>query len=92
MFELYSSLLVVCATLVVVSYADLISSLTQDNITFLGPGQDGYSASSTAYNLRFTFQPTAITFPKTAQDVSTIVQIAQQFNYSVVARSGGLYC
>ena len=48
MFTLHSSLLVLCATLVVASYADLISSLSQDNITYLAPGQDGYSNSSTA--------------------------------------------
>ena len=111
MFWLHSSLLVLCATLVIVSYADLISSFTQDNITFLAPGQDGYSVSSTAcksfdsfsvlsshnklfmiltVNLRFSFNPAAITFPNTAQDVSTILQIAQEFNYSVAARSGGV--
>ena len=114
MFKLHLSLLVLCATLVVVSYADLISSLTQYNTTFLAPGQDGYSASSTACkpfdsfsmlssldikfklyhdptdNLRFNFQPAVIAFPKTAQNVSTIMQIAQEFNYSVVARSGGV--
>jgi hypothetical protein len=48
MFGLLTSLLVLCATLVVVSYADLISSLTQKNIIFLAPGHDGYSASSMA--------------------------------------------
>ena len=113
MFGLHSSLLVLCATLVIVSYADLISSLTQDNITFLTSGQDGYSAASTACkssnpfsmlsshdinstfhdptdNLRFTFQPAVIAFPNTAQDVSTIMQIAQEFNSSVAARSGGV--
>jgi hypothetical protein len=42
-----------------------------------------------AYNQRFTIQPAAITFPNTPQDVSTILQIAQGCNYSVVARSGG---
>ena len=41
-------------------------------------------------NLRFTFQPAVITFPNTAQDVSTIMQIAQEFHYSVAARSGGV--
>ena len=41
-------------------------------------------------NLRFTFRPAAIAFPNTTQDVSTIMQVAQEFNYSVVARSGGV--
>jgi hypothetical protein len=48
MVGLYSSLLILCATLVVVTYADLITDLTQQNITILSPGQDGYSAASTA--------------------------------------------
>lgn len=89
MTRLYSSLLLLCATLAVVSYADLVADLTQNNITILSPGQDGYSTSSTAYNLRFTFQPAVIAFPNTPQDVSTVMKIAQQFNYQVVARSGG---
>ena len=41
-------------------------------------------------NLRFTFQPAVIAFPNTAQEVSTVAQIAQEFNYSVAARSGGV--
>ena len=106
MFGLHSSLLVLCATLVVVCSADLISSLMQRNIIFLAPGYDGYPASSAActfdhflcypashnstVNLRFTYKPAAITFPKNTQDVSTIIQIAQEFSYSVVARSGGV--
>lgn len=115
MFGLHSSLLVLCATLFVASYADLIYDLNQDGITVLAPGQAGFSASSTAcksfgsfypamikltffhdptVNLRFTFEPAAIVFPKTAKDVSSILQLAQQFNFPVVARSGGvrLFC
>ena len=106
MFGLHSSLLVLSATLVV-SYATLFSSLTQDNIIFLAPGHDGYSASSLAckwfdlflccpaiydltVNSRFSFKPAVITFPNNAHDVSVIIQIAQKFNYSAVARSGGV--
>lgn len=75
--------------MVVVSYADFISDLNSDGITVLAPGQPGFSASSTAFNLRFTFEPAAIVFPKTTKDVSSILQLAQQFNFPVVARSGG---
>ena len=109
-----SSLLALCATLVVasasVSYANLISTLRQDNITVIAPGNAGYSTSSTAcksfdlfqprynfklfhnitVNLRFTFKPAGITYPKNARDVSTIIKIAHEFSYSVVARSGGV--
>ena len=41
-------------------------------------------------NLRFTFEPAAIAYPNTAQDVSTVLKMAQQSNYQVVARSGGV--
>ena len=41
-------------------------------------------------NLRFTFDPAAVTFPKTTQDVSTILKIANSLNYQAVARSGGV--
>jgi len=41
-------------------------------------------------NLRFTFEPAAIAFPNTAQDVSTVLKIGQQYNFQVVARSGGV--
>ena len=40
--------LILCATLVVVSHADLISDLMGQNFTVLSPGQNGYSAASTA--------------------------------------------
>ncbi|KAF9050600.1 hypothetical protein BJ165DRAFT_1316831, partial [Panaeolus papilionaceus] len=40
-------------------------------------------------NRRFTFKPAAVTYPRNTQDVSTIVKISAQYNYSVSARSGG---
>ena len=41
-------------------------------------------------NLRFKFDPAAVTFPKTTQDVSNILKIANSLNYQAVARSGGV--
>lgn len=41
-------------------------------------------------NRRFTFQPAAVTFPTTPEQVSTIVQTAVKYNRHVVARSGGV--
>lgn len=41
-------------------------------------------------NLRFTFKPAAVTFPKTPQDVSEIVKLGNTQNIQVVARSGGV--
>ena len=53
----HSSLLVLCSTLVAISYANLIFNLMQDNITVLAPGQAGYSASSTACKSFYVIQP-----------------------------------
>lgn len=105
-----SSLLVLCATLVGVSYANLMCNFSHTNITILSPGDAGYSTASTAcksfrllssdnvylifhditVNWRFTFEPAAIAYPKTAHDVSAVLHIAQQCHYQVVARSGGV--
>ena len=41
-------------------------------------------------NMRFSFKPAVITFPKNAEEVSTVIQISQKCSYSVVARSGGV--
>jgi len=41
-------------------------------------------------NQRFTFAPAAITYPNNAQDVSTILKVAQQYDQKVAARSGGV--
>ena len=64
------------------------------SILFLLSSHDTFILFTAAHdptdNLRFNFQPAAITFPNTTQDVSTIMQITQKFNYSVVARSGGV--
>ncbi|KAG5641033.1 hypothetical protein DXG03_006314, partial [Asterophora parasitica] len=40
-------------------------------------------------NLRFTFKPAAITYPKTANQISEIVKLGAVQNLPVVARSGG---
>ncbi|PPQ74535.1 hypothetical protein CVT24_000103 [Panaeolus cyanescens] len=49
----------------------------------------GYASASAAFNRRYTFKPAAVTYPRNTQDVSTIVKISAQYNYSVAARSGG---
>ncbi len=41
-----------------------------------------------AVNRRFTFQPSAIFFPTTAQDVSSAIKLAVKYDHNVVARSG----
>ncbi|KDR69185.1 hypothetical protein GALMADRAFT_145590 [Galerina marginata CBS 339.88] len=82
-------LLGVLAILISIAHADLISSLTSQSFTVLVPSSSGYSNASTAFNLRFTFKPAAIVFPKSTQDVSTILKLATSFRHQAVARSGG---
>ncbi|GLB42542.1 putative oxygen-dependent FAD-linked oxidoreductase family protein [Lyophyllum shimeji] len=57
------------------------------NATF--PGDASYASASTAFNLRFTLKPAAITFPKSAEEVAEVVKIGAAQKVPVVARSGG---
>lgn len=41
-------------------------------------------------NLRFDFEPAAVAFPTTIQEVSDIVKLGDKINHQVVARSGGV--
>ena len=41
-------------------------------------------------NARFDIEPAVVTYPNSASQVSQVVQVAAAFNYSVVARSGGV--
>ncbi|CAA7263467.1 unnamed protein product [Cyclocybe aegerita] len=77
------------AALANVVLADFISEITGQGFKVLTPGNPQYSNASTAFNLRFTFQPAAIAYPNNAQDASTAMKIGAQFGYKVVARSGG---
>ncbi|KAF5376218.1 hypothetical protein D9615_008500 [Tricholomella constricta] len=69
--------------------SNLKGSLMSSGISASFPGDTSYASDSTAFNLRFTFKPAAITFPRTAQEVSQIVKIGASENLEVVARSGG---
>ncbi|KIM45670.1 Glucooligosaccharide oxidase [Hebeloma cylindrosporum] len=69
--------------------ADFVSDLSGKGFQVLVPGSSGYANASTAFNLRFTFQPAAIVYPNNAQDVSTAMKIGAHYNHQVVARSGG---
>ncbi|PPQ74929.1 hypothetical protein CVT26_011340 [Gymnopilus dilepis] len=75
--------------LVTVVYADFISDLTGHHFQVLTPGSSGYAAASASRNRRFSFEPAAVTFPKSAQDVSTILSLCTKYNHKAVARSGG---
>ena len=41
-------------------------------------------------NKRFDVEPAVVTYPKSASQVAKVVQVAAAFQYSVVARSGGV--
>ncbi|KAF9263865.1 glucooligosaccharide oxidase [Marasmius fiardii PR-910] len=65
------------------------NDFTGAGITALFPNSDGYSAASASYNLRLSFAPSAIAYPKSPNDVSEIVKLGAANNLNVVARSGG---
>ncbi|KAF9474996.1 glucooligosaccharide oxidase [Pholiota conissans] len=69
--------------------ADLSSDLAALNFQVLVPGNSGYASASAAFNRRFTFQPAAVFFPKTAQDVSSAMKLGVKYGFQVVSRSGG---
>ncbi|KAF8962024.1 glucooligosaccharide oxidase [Flammula alnicola] len=82
-------LLWLCITLIRFAHADLISDLQSTDISFTVPGDAGYSNASAAFNLRFTFKPAAIAYPRTTQDVSNLIKLGAKYNMHVAARSGG---
>jgi len=48
-----------------------------------------YASDSAAFNRRLSFQPVALVFPLSAQNVSDIVHCASSNSFKVTARSGG---
>ncbi|KAF8224091.1 glucooligosaccharide oxidase [Tricholoma matsutake] len=83
------SLFVITLFFALVFADNLKGSLTSAGISAVFPGDNGYGNASTPFNLRFTFQPAAVTFPKTPKDVSKIVKIGTSLGLQIVARSGG---
>ncbi|KAG6829565.1 hypothetical protein H0H92_004112 [Tricholoma furcatifolium] len=68
---------------------DLQSNLSADGIDASFPGDSTYATASSSFNLRFSYQPAAVTYPKTQQEVSEVVKLGAAYNMTVVARSGG---
>ena len=61
------------------------------HVCYLSPDPlDKHADQRGAVNLRFNFQPAAITYPKSPEDVSRIVKIGASSGLKVVARSGGV--
>jgi len=69
--------------------ADLKSRLDSFGIFASFPGDATYALASSPFNLRFSFKPAAITYPKTVLEISEIVKIGRAEELPVVARSGG---
>ncbi|KAJ3515601.1 hypothetical protein NMY22_g14413 [Coprinellus aureogranulatus] len=71
--------------------ADLISSLSgiSGGFRFTYPGRPDYGAAVTPFNRRYSYQPAAVAYVISAQQVSQVVKIGHDLGYNVVARSGG---
>ncbi|KAJ3548899.1 hypothetical protein NMY22_g1086 [Coprinellus aureogranulatus] len=74
-----------------VANADLISSLSgiSGGFRFTYPGQSDYASAISPFNLRYSYQPAAVTYVNSAQQVSQVVKIGYDLGYNVVARAGG---
>ncbi|KAF8629013.1 hypothetical protein AX17_005869 [Amanita inopinata Kibby_2008] len=72
-----------------VEAANFQGDLTALNVGAVFPGDQEYANDTQAYNLRFDFKPAAMAFPTTPDEVSEVVKLGVQYDYKVVARSGG---
>ncbi|KAF9482070.1 glucooligosaccharide oxidase [Pholiota conissans] len=59
------------------------------NVSLVLPGDPAFANDTRPFNLRFDFEPAAVAFPATAQEVSKVIKLGQLVNHQVVARSGG---
>ncbi|KAF8182596.1 glucooligosaccharide oxidase [Pholiota molesta] len=59
------------------------------NVSLVLPGEPAFANDTKPFNLRFDFEPAAVAFPTTIQEVSEVVKLGQLVNHQVVARSGG---
>ncbi|KAK1225731.1 hypothetical protein PQX77_011317 [Marasmius sp. AFHP31] len=75
--------------LATLAIADLASDFSGTGIEALFPGSAGFEGATRAYNRRFTFTPSAVTYPKSAEEVSKVVIMGGGNGMKVVARSGG---
>ncbi|ESK87595.1 glucooligosaccharide oxidase [Moniliophthora roreri MCA 2997] len=73
-----------CSTL-----GGLPDDLQEGGVSALYPGDPGYEAASQAFNQRYSFQPAAIAFPTSSEQVSIAIRAGAMHNLKVVARSGG---
>lgn len=67
----------------------LHTCLTSAAVPFVDSSSELYANASLAYNLRFSYEPSAITYPTTLSQVQSAVKCAAKFKKKVQARSGG---
>ena len=56
--------------------ASLQSILDSEGIEYFVPGEPGYQNASRAYNLRLHFEPVAVAYPTSTENVSVLVEAA----------------
>ena len=55
--------------------SSLQSSIGNDDIEVYFPGQPGYQNASRAFNLRLNFEPIAVAYPNSTEEVAELVKI-----------------
>ncbi|EPT01476.1 hypothetical protein FOMPIDRAFT_90150 [Fomitopsis schrenkii] len=67
----------------------LQSVLESEGIEYFVQGEPGYQNASRPFNLRLHFEPVAVAYPSSTEDVSVLVEAAALLGIAVNARSGG---
>ena len=70
----------------------LIPCLTKAGLNPVTPSSPSYQNDSLPINLRLIYQPAALVYPNTAEDVSKAVKCGVANDVKVTARSGGHSC
>ncbi|EPS97926.1 hypothetical protein FOMPIDRAFT_142343 [Fomitopsis schrenkii] len=65
------------------------SILGNDSIQVYFQGEPGYQNASRAFNMRLDFEPLAVAFPNSTEEVADLVKVGAQLGVPVNARSGG---
>ncbi|KAI1794830.1 FAD-binding domain-containing protein [Ganoderma leucocontextum] len=71
------------------SSTSLITCLTKAGLNPVTPSSPSYQNDTLPINLRLIYQPTALVYPNTAEDVSKAVRCGAANDVKVTARSGG---
>ena len=74
------------------SSASLIPCLTEAGLNPITPSNPSYQNDTLPINLRLIYQPVALVYPNTTEDVSKAVRCGAANDVKVTARSGGHSC